>query len=286
MELYIAKSTQMAVDSIETINRQIEVLQKIHIESGISPALDVDIHALFNTVDIWKSTVCPQIVPALKDLLPESRRYKGELDSIGATNQQELLAFAKIMQKGIRVNETTVASVNKALVPLRTSVDKETANLQRDLQGINTELEAERRLVMNMEHQIFRQRRLIDYYNSHPWKLILDGLTIVGLIKDLTDLITAEKEASAALSRLKYLQPKIRQLQSIREPLLCLVTAITGLGAGLSNLQTAAAQVLNILEDIVAQPPLAAIIFAQLETVLDDLKKANAIAAEILGKSG
>jgi DNA repair exonuclease SbcCD ATPase subunit len=280
--MLVARATQMAADSIGVIDEQIRAAGAIHVDAAALPSLSNDLGALNRTLQQWPQQLRALAVETLRGALNLDTAVLQNWPRINQQDQGALLNFARVMQQYVNNASGAIGRLQTALAPFRTAIDQSVSTLQGDLRTVSNQLAAEQQMANMLEQQVQQQQDRINYYNSHPWQLILDGLTIIGLIRDLQNINNAENEAREALSRLRQIEPQLQQLSQARGPLLGLSLAVAGLGGGVGNMQTAIAQVANQLNGILQQPPLPAIMAAMLGAAVEDLSAADGIINEML----
>jgi hypothetical protein len=279
------QAVRLAADSIAAIDQQVAAASAIRVDSTVLPALGSDLGALTRSLGQWPTQVRPVAVQALRETLTIDSAATAAWAKVDRTSPQALLAYAATLQQAMATSGGDVARLTTVMAPFRMAIDQSISRLQGDLGAVNSQLTTERALVSMLATQAQQQRDKISYYESHPWKLILDGLTIGGLIEDLQNISNAQSRANAALSRMALLEAQIQQLATAQGPLLGLSTALVGLSGGLSNIQTAVMQVTNTLNSIQQRPLLPAIMAGQLQGAVQDLTAADNMITDMLGGS-
>jgi hypothetical protein len=280
--LFVARAAQMTADSVGAIDQQIGAAAAIHVDPAALPRLAGDLANLNRTLAQWPQTLRAQVAQTLRTVLNNDIGALRDWPGVNQQDQSALLSFARLLQGVVGSGATAIGQLGNAVAPFRTAIDASVSTLDTDLKAVSDQLTAEQQTVAALEAQVRQQQNRIQYYRDHPWKLILDGLSIVGLIEDLNNIINADNQARAALSRLQQAMPQLQQLAAARGPLLSLSMAVTGLGGGVANMQTAIAQIGNTLNGIVQQPPLPAILAAQLGAIVEDLTSADGVINEML----
>jgi hypothetical protein len=282
--LVVARAAQMTADSIGAVDQQIQAAAAIHVDPVV-PGFAEDFATLNNALAEWPRTLRPLTINTLTGALAEDTPVLQNWGTINQQDQNALVGFATLLQAATSNISGSLGRLGGAVAPFRTAIDNSVSRLQSDLKTLSTQLAVEQQQAATLASEVNQQMQRIQYYRDNPWQLVLDGLSIVGLINDLNTIINASNQARAALSRLQQIEPQLQQLGAARGPLLTLSVAATGLGAGVSNVQTAITQVGSSLSDILQTPPLPAILSAQLGAFVEDLTTTNGIIHEVLGGS-
>ena len=95
--------------------------------------------------------------------------------------------------------------------------------------------------------------------------------------------MTSDADQMAAVNRAQSVLTAISQLTDAGGALNTLSSTLGGLSTSLVDTQTAVAQVGQTLAGIVAEPPLPAILAAQLDAMVSDLKSADGILTTLAG---
>jgi len=279
---FIARSAQMAGDSISAIDAEVGAVRAISINTSVSPALAADVQSLQGLINDWPTTLRAQAQKTLGEVVTDDTQLATAWKAVDKSSATAMLGFAETLRSELKTDAGSITALNGDMAKFRTSADASVSHLNTDLQAVQQQLANEQALANSLAQQVRNQQKRIEYYKTHPWKLVLDGLTIVGLIDDLKNLINGQNRAQHALSELQRIEPKIAALSNARGPLLQLTTALMGLGGGLSNMQTAMVQLSNKLTGIISEKPAAPIIEAELEAAMQDLASASAIAKQVL----
>jgi hypothetical protein len=283
--MLVARSAQMAADSIGSIDAQARAIAAISVDGSVLPNLAADVAALNRTMAAWPQSIRGQTIAVLGQAVAFDSQIEASWGSVPQDNQAALVAFARVLAAGVSQQEAGVGQLESLVAPFRMAVDKSVSTLKSDLQALGGRIAAEQQRAASLAQQVHSQQARIDDYKDHPWKLILDGVSIVGLAMDLANIISANNAANSALSELHRVQAQLAQLSAAQGPLLTLSLAVTGLSGGVSNIQTALSQMSNTLNDMIATPMLPAIMSAQLGAMIQDLASARAIAGEVLAGS-
>ncbi len=279
---FIAQSAQMAADSISAIDSEVAAVRAISINTSVSPALAADVQALQGLINEWPASLRTQAQKTLGQVVKDDSQLATAWKGVDKSSATAMLGFAETLRSELKTDAGGITALNSDMAKFRTSADASVSHLNTDLQAVQQQLANEQALASSLAQQVQNQQKRIEYYKTHPWKLVLDGLTIVGLIDDLKNLINGQNRAQHALSELRRIEPKIAALSNARGPLLQLTTALMGLGGGLTNMQTAMVQLSNKLTGIISEKPAAPIIEAELEAAMQDLASASAIAKQVL----
>lgn len=282
MNGFIARSAQMAADSISAIDSEVAAVRAISINTSVSPALAADVQNLQSLINQWPTTLRAQAQKTLTEVVTDDTQLATTWKGVDRSSAAPMLGFAETLRSKLKTDTDGITALNGSMAQFRTSADASVSHLNTDLQSVQQQLAHEQSLANSLAQQVRNQQKRIEYYKSHPWKLVLDGLTIVGLIEDLKNLIDGQNRAQKALSELQRIEPKIEALANARGPLLQLTTALMGLGGGLTNMQTAMTQLSNTLTGIISEKPAAPIIAAEIEAAMQDLASASAIAKQVM----
>lgn len=278
----VARATQLAADGIGAVDTQIAAVSRISIDPGVVPALAGDLAALKTTLGAWGGGLRAEAVGTLQKLVVDDRDLAEAWAGVNRTDTNAMLAFARVLQGAIQADEAAVAKLQGDLAPFDDGISASLGRIRGDQQNVDAELAAARQRAAGLQSQANALQDKIDYYKSHPWELILAGLSLPVLIAQLVDLISAIKTANEAMSKLAPIEAQIAQLANAQGPLLALSMGLTGLAGGVGNMVTALQQTSAALQQIIATPPLAPILSAQLEAMMQDLSSSSAIASEIL----
>lgn len=279
--LLVARATQMAADSVGAIDQQVAAARAIRIDASVLPSLAAHVASLNGVLAQWPDALRARVIDTVQRAIAFDDGIAEAWATVPRDDAGRLLDFARVLQAGLAAQDDAARTLGGQVGGFRAAVDAAVSQLQTDCNAVSARLAAEQQLAASLEAQVAREQARIDDYRKHPWKLVLAGLTLPTLIMELTQIIDASKQASAALSRLREVEGQLGQLAAARGPLLQLSLAMTGLGGGVSNMRTALDQMANDLGAILDQPPLPPIIAAQLQTMMQDLASARAIAAEL-----
>jgi hypothetical protein len=280
--MLVARATQMAADSIGAIDQQFLAARAIYVDPQVLPSLSNDLAVLHRTLQQWPERLRPFAGEVLSRTWNEDANVLQEWSEFDKQNQGMLLIIARWLQYTVDNSSREFERLQAALAPFRTAIDQAVSTLRGDLQAVTSSLVSEEILAVILAQEAQQQQDKIHSIEHNPWRLMVDGMSIVGLIRDLQTIQNAENQARVALSRLQQLQPQIQQLAAARGPLLGLSLSVAGLAGGVSNMQTAMTQVANQLNGILQQPPLPAIMAAMLGAAVEDLSAADGIIREML----
>ena len=283
--MLLSRATQMAADSIGATDQQIAATRSIGVNANVVPQLAQDYGLLQNELAHWPNYLRPLAIKVLQQALQVDTAAIQSWGRIDKDNQAALMAYAANLRESVKIGADGITQLQNALAPFRSVIDNSVSTLRMDLTAVSNQLNTERMLVNMLQQQAQQQQDRVNYYRSHPWRLIVDGLTIYRLIEDLNDIHNSQNRANAAISQMQQLYPQIQQLSDARGPLLGLSTAVACLGGGVSNMQTAVAQINNKLGDMMQQKLFPVIMAAQLAAIIDDLNGTDAIVKEMLAGS-
>lgn len=273
---------QQGADSISTIDQEVGAVEAISVDTSVLPQLGQDVQALKATLSTWTGGLRAQAQSTLQALVNDDTAAEQRWAAVDKSNVQAMLGFAEDLRGQLTADEQAIETLGTALAGFRGSADQALARLNTDLQAVNRQIANEQAMANTLAAQVKHQRDKIEDYKKHPWKLILAGLSLPLLIKDLVDMENALKRASAAMSELHKVQARLTTLQNAQGPLLRLSTALTVLGGSVSNVQTAVDQVSSKLTTLMSDKPAAPIIAAELQALVSDLESADQIAKEVL----
>lgn len=282
MSKNIVIAAAQAADSISALDAEVAAVRAVHVDTALSPNLARDVQTLQKTVAQWPNGLRARARATMTAVVTETTQASTEWKAVDRTDTKAMLGFAESLRTALTTDDTQVTQLGTAMQDLRSSSDASIASLRSDVASVNEQIANEQNRAKQLQQQVEAQSKKVEYYKDHPWKLVLDGLTITGLIKDLIDIENAYNRAKSALSDLKKVERTLSMLEQARGPILRLDTALMGLACGLTNVQTALGQISNQLTSLMSTPPAAPIIAAEIEAVLENLAAAKQIANEVL----
>lgn len=281
----LARSTRLAVDGVGAVDRQIAAVAAIEIDPSVVPGLASDLDDLNATLAQWDDGLRDQVVDTMTSIVFLDDQLVRAWDDVDRGDDAALLAFATSLQAQLGVENSDTTTLEQQLAPFGESVDQSISRISTDLDTLESEIAAAEDRAAALNQQLKDAEDRIHYYETHPWELLLAGLSIIRLIEDMNDIIRALDEANKAMSDLQKVERQIAQLSAARGPLLSLKLALAGLSGGIANMTTAIQQIGAALETILQTPPLTPILAAQLAAMMADLERSEAIAREILDES-
>lgn len=281
----LVRSTRLTVDSVGAIDQAIADVRAIEIDASVVPGLAADLDALDRTLASWDDGLRALVLDTMRSIVFLDEHRESEWAAMPRDDDAAMLSFARALQTDVAIEEGDVAYLENELAPFRAGIDQAIGRIQADLAEVDRELAQARERAQALSQQVADAQAQIRHYETHPWELLLAGLSIVALIKDMNDIIKALNEANRAMTELERVQAQIAQLSAARGPMLSLSLALAGLAGGIANMTTAIQQVDAALEAILASPPLTPILAAQLDAMMQDLARSREIAEEILAAS-
>jgi hemolysin-activating ACP:hemolysin acyltransferase len=284
----VAPAAQMAADSIATIDEQVAAAARLvaaertDVDPAALPGLAQEMTALGAVLAQWPQAIRPSALKALQSAFSVDTGALAGWAAVDRNDRASLLAFARSLAAAVRVSGGSIAEVANALAPFSDTLEQANSAMRSEMSSVSQRLAAEQQSAAALQRQVEAQQRRIEWYRENPFLMVLEGLTIVGLIAELTDISNAEAQASRTQGELARIEQQMAQFTAVRGPLLNLTVGVTLLSGGISNMQTGIQQIGNILNDILEEQLLAMILAAQLEQIVEDLTSADQIIREIL----
>lgn len=275
-------AAQLAADSISTIDAQLAAADRFNVDPGAVPGLAQAMTGLQAALSQWPRTIRPVAVQLLQSALSVDEAALAGWSAVDTTDGAALLAYARSLASAVSASAGSVAQLENRLIPFREAIDGANSALQTELSTASQQLAADRQSIVALQHQAQAQEAVIDRYRQDPALMILEGLSIVGLILELKTIVGDEAQARQTERRLALAGQQMAQFMAVRGPLTSLSVAVTGLIGSISNMQAGIEQISGSLTQLTAEQPIPGILAAQLEQIVEDLSSADGIIRQIL----
>jgi|GEM_PF-3478004 len=276
--------TSPAADSLAAIDAQVAAVLALSIPPDVQVgSLQQDVQNTQNEAKDWTNSLRGAVSQALEQVVSTSTGFASQVAAVGSMSQDDLTAFIQGFQQQVGALANTVSGVGGLIGNYRACLDACSGALATDLKAVNQQITTYQQQEQNYQAQMAAQQAKIAYYESHPWLLVLAGLTIAGLVAILVDMQEADAQISEESQQIAKIEQALAPLLQTTGPVTMLMTGVTYLTDGLLNLHTAVVEASNTLDQITDLTVARAIIEADVETVAQSLDQAATIANQVLG---
>jgi hypothetical protein len=276
-------------DSLAAVDNAVSAAQaaaSISIDPTAAPNLAAHLASLSQTLSQWPSSLRPLAVKALTGAVTTNTQMVQAWPRVDRTDQAALLSFAGALGQAASTSASSVSTLQAALSPFRSLTDQSVSDLQADAQALSDRVSADQTDIDALQAKIKGE------YESNlatAYAEILEfgpGFVsqsdIDSMVKILADAQGSVGQMKADTDRLSQMLDQVKQLASGDGALQNVSALVAGIGSGLSDMQTAVAEVANALAQVIQQKPLPAILAPQLDGMVDDLTNADKISNEML----
>ena len=276
-------------DSLAAVDNAVSAAQaaaSISIDPTAAPNLAAHLASLSQTLSQWPSSLRPLAVKALTGAVTTNTQMVQAWPRVDRTDQAALLSFAGALGQAASTSASSVSTLQAALSPFRSLTDQSVSDLQADAQALSHRVSADQTDIDALQAKIKGE------YESNlatAYAEILEfgpGFVsqsdIDSMVKILADAQGSVGQMKADTDRLSQMLDQVKQLAAGDGALQNVSALVAGIGSGLSDMQTAVAEVANALAQVIQQKPLPAILAPQLDGMVDDLTNADKISNEML----
>lgn len=274
--------SQVVNSSLKGIDAAIASIESTQIPAIPGNNINNDYAKLKTDANVWPQTLKSQLTQVLNQLDQSIDQFKANEPSIATADRNTQVNQVKAIQSQFTTISNAIQSVNNDVDAFYQNIGNDNSLVKADYQNIVNQVNSLQTQAGNLEQKIQAQQKKIEYYKKNPWKLILDGLTIIGLIDDLNDLISNSKAIDKEIDSIKSIEAQLNVLNQVTGPVANLVTYSNNLGLGLVSLHTNIAESINTLTQLQDLTIAPAIVAADLSTLLQELTDLETSTGQLL----
>ncbi|MEM1324002.1 MAG: hypothetical protein AAGG75_27320 [Bacteroidota bacterium] len=278
----LSTSAQVTSESISTVDSQIASILATDLPTISVSSINQDFDDTKDVLGRWGTTLKAELTAVMKAVVSCAETLDEEEPAMETLAQSQLTAMVQTYLATVEALSEKLEEVNSDVATFYTDVDACISKINTDTNEINTEIASLNQQVADVNSEIKSQQSKIDYYNKNPWKLILDGLTIVGLIKDLDTLNSTSKNLKKEAAQLNSINAQLASLDAVQEPLAEISPSLSVLSFGLSQLHTSVSEVKNALSELLDTPTVPSLIAAELQSIQAQIDQASTYAQGVL----